>query len=70
MATFPRNDIASLTEFTPQHDLGESYGPDLKLSDLLTPELGDLQLGYGTAYGDLRLGPRSPIATAHAQTRS
>jgi aspartate/methionine/tyrosine aminotransferase len=63
MATFPRNDIASLTEFTPQHDLGESYGPDLKLSDLLTPELGDLELGYGTAYGDLRL--RTAIADRH-----
>jgi len=63
MATFPRNDIASLTEFKPQYDLGESYGPDLKLSDLLTPELGDLELGYGTAYGDLRL--RTAIADRH-----
>ncbi len=63
MATFPRNDIVSLTDEQPQHELGESYGPDLRLSDLLTPELGELELGYGTAYGDLRL--RTAIADAH-----
>jgi hypothetical protein len=63
MATFPRNDIVSLTDEQPQHELGESYGPDLRLADLLTPELGELELGYGTAYGDLRL--RTAIADAH-----
>ncbi|MEU4292213.1 pyridoxal phosphate-dependent aminotransferase [Kribbella sp. NPDC026596] len=63
MATFPRNDIVSLTDDHPRHDLGESYGPDLRLSDLLTPELGDLELGYGTAAGDLRL--RTAIADRH-----
>jgi len=63
MATFPRNDIVSLTDEHPRHDLGESYGPDLRLSDLLTPELGDLELGYGTAAGDLRL--RTAIADRH-----
>lgn len=63
MATFPRNDILSLTEEQPQYDLGESYGPDLKLSDLLTPELGDLELGYGTAAGDV--GLRTAIADRH-----
>ena len=63
MATFRRNDISSLTEFTPRYDLGESYGPDLKLSDLLTPSMGELELGYGTASGDLRL--RTAIAERH-----
>jgi aspartate/methionine/tyrosine aminotransferase len=63
MATFPRNDILSLTEEQPRHDLGESYGPDLRLADLLTPELGDLELGYGTAAGDL--GLRTALADRH-----
>ena len=63
MATFPRNDIVSLTDVQPTHELGESYGPDLRLADLLTPELADLELGYGTAYGDLRL--RTAIADRH-----
>jgi aspartate/methionine/tyrosine aminotransferase len=63
MATFPRNDIVSLTDEQPRHELGESYGPDLRLADLLTPELGELELGYGTAYGNLRL--RTAIADAH-----
>jgi aspartate/methionine/tyrosine aminotransferase len=63
MATFLRNDIVSLTEVQPTHDLGESYGPDLRLADLLTPELAELELGYGTAYGDLRL--RTAIADRH-----
>jgi aspartate/methionine/tyrosine aminotransferase len=63
MASFPRSDIMSLTAEQPRHELGESYGPDLKLSDLLTPELGDLELGYGTAAGDLRL--RTAIADRH-----
>jgi aspartate/methionine/tyrosine aminotransferase len=63
MATFPRNDIASLTAEHPRYDLGESYGPDLRLGDLLTPELADLELGYGTAPGDLRL--RTVIADSH-----
>ncbi|TCO47566.1 hypothetical protein EV646_105119 [Kribbella antiqua] len=63
MATFPRNDIVSLTDVQPRHELGESYGPDLTLADLMTPELGELELGYGTAYGDLRL--RTAIADRH-----
>ena len=63
MATFPRNEIMSLTAEQPVHDLGESYGPDLRLADVLTPELADLQLGYGTAAGDPRL--RSAIAERH-----
>ncbi|MEU4603232.1 pyridoxal phosphate-dependent aminotransferase [Kribbella sp. NPDC023972] len=63
MATFPRNDIVSLTDIQPTHELGDSYGPDLRLADLLTPEFGELELGYGTAYGDLRL--RTAIAERH-----
>ncbi|TDD29127.1 pyridoxal phosphate-dependent aminotransferase [Kribbella turkmenica] len=63
MATFPRNEIVSLTDVQPTHELGESYGPDLRLADLLTPELAGLELGYGTAYGDLRL--RTAIAERH-----
>lgn len=63
MATFPRNDIVSLTDVQPTHELGESYGPDLRLADLLTPELAELELGYGTAYGDLQL--RTAIADRH-----
>jgi aspartate/methionine/tyrosine aminotransferase len=63
MATFPRNEIMSLTAEQPVHDLGESYGPDLRLADVLTPELADLELGYGTAAGDPRL--RSALAERH-----
>ncbi|NIK54852.1 pyridoxal phosphate-dependent aminotransferase [Kribbella shirazensis] len=63
MATFPSNPIMSLTAEQPRHDLGESYGPELRLADLLTPELADLELGYGTAAGDLRL--RTAIADRH-----
>ncbi|TCC29888.1 pyridoxal phosphate-dependent aminotransferase [Kribbella sindirgiensis] len=63
MPTFPRNPIMSLTAEQPRHELGESYGPDLRLADLLTPELGDLELGYGTAAGDVKL--RTAIADRH-----
>ncbi|HWD79031.1 MAG TPA: pyridoxal phosphate-dependent aminotransferase [Kribbella sp.] len=63
MPTFPRHQIMSLTAEQPRYELGESYGPDLRLADLLTPELGELELGYGTAAGDARL--RSAIAERH-----
>ncbi|MET7282149.1 pyridoxal phosphate-dependent aminotransferase [Kribbella sp. NPDC005582] len=63
MATFPRNPIQSLSDSHPQYDLGESYGPELRLSDLLTPELAELDLGYGTGQGDERL--RAAIAAVH-----
>jgi aspartate/methionine/tyrosine aminotransferase len=53
----------SLTDVQSTHELGESYGPNLRLADLLTPELADVELGYGTAYGDLRL--RTAIAERH-----
>ncbi|WP_350279375.1 pyridoxal phosphate-dependent aminotransferase [Kribbella sp. HUAS MG21] len=63
MATFPSNPIMSLTAEQPRHELGESYGPELRLADLLTPELAELELGYGTAAGDPRL--RTAIADRH-----
>ncbi|WP_329005207.1 pyridoxal phosphate-dependent aminotransferase [Kribbella sp. NBC_00709] len=63
MPTFPSNQIMSLTAEQSQHELGESYGPDLRLADLLTPELADLELSYGTAAGDPRL--RAAIADRH-----
>jgi serpin B len=35
MARFPQNDIISLIGEIPRYDLGESIGPDLRLSDVL-----------------------------------
>jgi aspartate/methionine/tyrosine aminotransferase len=67
MARFPKNDIISLIGETPRYDLGESVGPDLRLSDVLDlsgqPTFGEMALGYGTAQGDPRL--RTLIADAH-----
>ena len=70
MATFPQNDIISLTGETVRYDLAESVGPDLRLGDLLAAagdaDLGDLMLGYRTAEGDARL--REIIAEQHGVT--
>src|SRR5256885_9536622 len=67
MARFPKNDIISLIGEMPRYDLGESVGPDLRLSDVLDrsahPSFGEMALGYGTAQGDPRL--RTLIADAH-----
>ncbi|TDD46815.1 pyridoxal phosphate-dependent aminotransferase [Kribbella antibiotica] len=63
MANFVRNPIQTLSEAHPRHDLGESYGPELRVADLLTPEIAELELGYGTAQGDPKL--RAAIAKAH-----
>ncbi|MEU8226986.1 pyridoxal phosphate-dependent aminotransferase [Kribbella sp. NPDC048915] len=63
MATFASNPIMSLTAAQPRHDLSESYGPNLRLGDLLTPELADHELGYGTAPGSPAL--RTAIADRH-----
>lgn len=63
MATFPPNDIIDLTAEAPRYDLAESYGPGLRLADLLTPELNELLLGYGTAAGGERL--RAVLAERH-----
>ena len=67
MARFPKNDIISLIGEMPRYDLGESVGPDLRLSDVLDPfaqpGFAEMALGYGTAQGDPRL--RELIAPAH-----
>jgi aspartate/methionine/tyrosine aminotransferase len=56
MAKFPRNEIMSLVGASPRYDLAESYGPDLKLGDLLDAKvLSELPLGYGTPAGDPHL---------------
>ena len=70
MATFPKNDIISLTGETVRYDLAESVGPDIRLGDLLAAagdaDLGDLMLGYRTAEGDARL--REIVAAQHGVT--
>ncbi len=53
----------SLVGETPPHDLGESVSPELHLGDLLSGDLSDLSLGYGTAAGDPAL--RAAIATSN-----
>ena len=35
LTKFARNEIMSLTEGTPDYDLAESVGPDLRLGDLI-----------------------------------
>lgn len=52
MAKFAPNEIMSLVGGAPRYDLAESYGPDLKLGDLIDAEsLSELVLGYGTPGG-------------------
>src|SRR5205823_3425558 len=67
MTRFPSNDIISLVGTTPRYDLGESVGPDLRLSELVDASghasLDEMPLGYGTAEGDPRL--RKAIAELH-----
>src|SRR6267142_1073545 len=67
MARFPKNDIIALIGEMPRYDLGESVGPDLRLSDVLDPfaqpGFAEMALGYSTAQGDPRL--RALIARAH-----
>src|SRR5260370_16267661 len=69
MPRFPKNDIISLIGEMPRYDLGESVGPDLRLSDLLDPSeqpsFGEMALGYGSAQADRRLRPL--IADAHGE---
>jgi len=64
---FPPNDIISLIGKAPRHDLGESYGPNLRLGKLMgsqeASDLSDLILDYATAEGDPRL--RQLIAASH-----
>ena len=63
MTRFPANDIISLVNEKPLHNLGGSYGPNLRLGELLNSPLDDLALGYATAAGDPRL--RGAIAAVH-----
>jgi aspartate/methionine/tyrosine aminotransferase len=65
MRTFPPNDISSLVGTQPQHNLGESFGPNLHLKDVLVGMAGldELELSYGTVAGDP--GLRAVIAAAH-----
>lgn len=59
---FPRNDIISLLDNYPTHNLGESTSQDLTFGGLLdligADTLRDLRLGYGTAAGDAALRSR------------
>jgi aspartate/methionine/tyrosine aminotransferase len=67
MARFPKSDIISLIGEMPRYDLGESVGPDLRLSDVLDrsaqTSFREMALGYGTAQGDPRL--RRLVADDH-----
>lgn len=67
LTRFPKNDIISLVGEAPRYDLGESVGPDMRLSELLDASgqasLDEITLGYGTAAGDPHL--RKAIADAH-----
>ena len=59
---FPRNDIISLLDNYPTHNLGESTSQDLTFGDVLdligTDTLRNLRLGYGTAAGNALLRAR------------
>jgi aspartate/methionine/tyrosine aminotransferase len=71
MARFARNDIMSIVgEGAAPYDLAESYGPSLRLSELMGPDgdgdLDDLTLGYGTVQGDASL--REAIAQRNGVT--
>jgi aspartate/methionine/tyrosine aminotransferase len=64
---FPENDIINLVGAAPQHDLGESVGPNLRLARLvgwpMPPDLAETSLGYATAEGNAQL--RNIIADSH-----
>jgi aspartate/methionine/tyrosine aminotransferase len=55
MPTFSPHEILTLIDQQPRYELGDSIGPSLRLADLLSPELADLELGYGTGAGDAEL---------------
>jgi aspartate/methionine/tyrosine aminotransferase len=59
---FPRNEIISLLDNYPTHNLGESTSQDLTLGEVLdligTDTVRDLRLGYGTAAGNAVLRAR------------
>ena len=63
-ARFPKNEIMSLVGGSPRYELAESFGPSLKVGDLLSePGLDELALAYGTAEGGEQL--RRAIAAAN-----
>ncbi|MGB8862376.1 MAG: pyridoxal phosphate-dependent aminotransferase [Ilumatobacteraceae bacterium] len=66
-ARFPRNDIISLLDTFPTHNLGESTSQDLTFSDVLdligADALRRLRLGYGTAEGDPTLRAQVAVLT-------
>lgn len=57
----------ALVEASPRYDLGESYGPHLRVGDLVSPsDLEGIALGYGSVEGDPEL--RGLIARANGVT--
>ncbi|HTU71741.1 MAG TPA: aminotransferase class I/II-fold pyridoxal phosphate-dependent enzyme [Candidatus Baltobacteraceae bacterium] len=64
MSRFSKNEIISLIGEEPSFDLGGSYGPNLRLEELLDEDMEarikQIALGYGTAQGDAQL--RAAIA--------
>jgi aspartate/methionine/tyrosine aminotransferase len=67
MRQFPASPITALVDESPQYNLGESFGPNLSVADVLPPgdlaQLARLSLGYGTSAGDAAL--RAQIAGRH-----
>jgi aspartate/methionine/tyrosine aminotransferase len=65
MPQFIKNDIVSLVDDAPLHDLAESLGPDLQLGELLDADGSwqETRLGYATAAGAAAL--RVAIADLH-----
>ena len=67
MRQFPASPITALIDQAPQYNLGESFRPNLAVSDILGPDgLADLakaDLGYGSSAGDAAL--RALVAGRH-----
>jgi aspartate/methionine/tyrosine aminotransferase len=59
MRQFPASPITALVDGSPRYNLGESYGPHLRVADLLDPDelakLAALSLGYASSAGDAGL---------------
>jgi aspartate/methionine/tyrosine aminotransferase len=70
MQRFSKNEIISLVGQAPRYDLAESYGPILRLADVMSASewsgFGELPLAYGTPQGEPRL--RQAIADRHGVT--
>lgn len=67
MREFPASPITALVDDKPLYNLGESFGPDLTVADLVGPEslaaVAGVNLGYGTSAGDPAL--RALVAARH-----